>query len=204
MNIKKLSEGILGSNCYILYGKKECIVIDPGVRTEVIFNVTKENGLSVKAVIITHAHYDHVVYLDELREKTKAPLYTSLEESEALTDPFSNASVLFGSGKVFQKADRLLKDGDVIELEDESLEILHTPGHTDGSICVKGQGFVITGDTLFYMSIGRTDLGRGDYEAILRSIKTKLYSLPEDTVVYPGHGANSTIGREKAGNPFTY
>ena len=143
MNIKKLSEGILGSNCYILYGKKECIVIDPGVRTEVIFNVTKENGLSVKAVIITHAHYDHVVYLDELREKTKAPLYTSLEESEALTDPFSNASVLFGSGRYF-KSGPFVKGRGCNRVGRRIVGNSSYAGHTDGSICIKGQGFVIT------------------------------------------------------------
>lgn len=204
MFVKKLPDGLLGSNCYILYDKGECVIIDPGVQPDIIMNMIKQNQLTVKAILITHAHYDHICHIDELREKTLAAVHASKEESQALTDSFANASVLFGSGKKYQKADGILKDGDVFSVGDAQLEILHTPGHTDGGICIKGDGFVITGDTLFYMSIGRTDLGRGDSEEILHSIKTKLYTLPEDTVVHPGHGSSSTIGHEKKNNPFTY
>lgn len=204
MFVKKLPNGLLGSNTYIIHNKKECVVVDPGTPTQIITDAVEKEGLKVIAIFITHAHYDHVCHIQNLKEKTSARVYATEQESEALADKYANASVLFGSGKDYGKADCLVKDGDVFQLGEEQLVILHTPGHTDGGICIKGEGFVITGDTLFYLSVGRSDLGRGDHEQLMSSIKNKLYELPDDTIVYPGHGSNSTIGFEKANNSFTY
>lgn len=203
MFVKKISDGLLGSNTYIVHNKTECIVVDPGTPPKTVMNAVEKEGLKVIAIFITHAHYDHVCHIKGLKEATSAPVYATMEESSALTDKYGNASILFGSGKSYDKADCIVRDGDLFSIGEETLEILHTPGHTDGGICIKGDGFVITGDTLFYMSVGRSDLGRGDHEELFSSIKNKLYTLPEETIVYPGHGSNTTIGFEKANNPYT-
>lgn len=204
MFFKKIPEGVLGSNCYIIGENSECVIIDPGVEPEIITKVISDEKLTVKAIIITHAHFDHILYIDELKRLVEANVYASYEESEALSDSMGNGSLLFGSGQVFQKADHILKDGDKLNIGGLTLQVIGTPGHTDGGISIKGDDFVVTGDTLFHMSVGRTDLGRGDTEQLMTSIKDKLYTLADDTVVYPGHGTNSTIGFEKKNNPFTW
>ena len=203
MFFKRIAGGMLGSNCYIIGSNNLCAVIDPGVDVETVIKITDRSELNIKAIIITHAHYDHICYIDKLREITKAPVYAHSDESEALADSMANGSLLFGSGEKYRKADIFLKDKDILNIGDLKLEIIHTPGHTTGGICIKTNDFILTGDTLFRMSIGRTDLGRGDYDPIVHSIKSKLYILPAETVVYPGHGTSSTIGHEKKNNPYT-
>lgn len=202
MFLKRLTTGMLGSNCYILADGGECAVIDPGAGIDEIMGVIDKENLKVKYIILTHAHIDHMISVDELRNRTGAKLLLHEKEVRALKSSFYNGSLLFGLKNIFNAADEVLKDGDVLEVGSLKLEIIHTPGHTSGGICIKVRNVVFTGDTLFRMSVGRTDLGDGVNEHLMDSLKNKLMKLEDDTVVYPGHGTSSTIGYEKENNPF--
>ncbi len=202
MKISRIMTGLVDSNVYILGDAGEAVLIDAGVTTGEIEKVLKEEALALKYIILTHAHFDHVAYVDELRDRTGAKVLVHEKDAGALTDPYYNGSVMFGKSRVFKPADVLLKDGDVIEFGGTKLEVIHTPGHTSGGICIKSDNTVFTGDTLFRLSIGRSDLGDGDGDLLIASIKTKLMPLADDTVVYPGHGAASAIGFERKNNYF--
>lgn len=194
--------GMFASNCYIIGEGSEGVVIDSGADAAEIAEAVDELKLKIKYIILTHAHIDHIVSVDELRSTLGAKVLLHEKEARALADPFYNGSVLFGLKKVFKVADGVLKDGDVMEAGGLKLEIIHTPGHTSGGICIKAGDNVFTGDTLFMMSIGRTDLGDGDQEQLMDSIRNKLMLLKDETKVYPGHGTSTTIGYERENNPF--
>lgn len=202
MVLKRLATGMLASNCYIIGEGGEGAVIDPGAGVEEIMEAVGAENLKIKYIILTHAHIDHIISLDGLRKRLEAKALLHEKEARALSDPFYNGSGLFGLKKVFSEADGVLKDGDIVEIGGMKLEIIHTPGHTSGGICIKAGANVFTGDTLFRMSIGRSDLGDGDQEQLMDSIRNRLMKLPDDTVVYPGHGTTSTIGYERIHNPF--
>lgn len=202
MILKRIPTGMFGSNCYILGDGGEGAVIDPGVDTGEIMEVVDEAGLAVKYIILTHAHIDHICSVDELRDRTGAKVLVHEADAPSLPDSWLNGSAMFGLRRTFREADVLLKDGDIVNLGGLKLQIIHTPGHTPGSICINVENIVLTGDTLFRMSIGRTDLGNGDQDALIRSITGKLFNLGDDTVIYPGHYTSSTIGYEKRHNPF--
>lgn len=187
MIFKKLEVGMYMSNCYILGSEstREGLVIDPGDQAKDILNNIESLGLNIKLILLTHGHIDHIGAVAQVKEATRAQVAIHASDSAALSRP-----------------DRLLNDGDMIDLADIHLKVLHTPGHTSGSVCFLGDGIVFTGDTLFYMSVGRTDLGGGNQRLLIKSINKKLMTLPEKTVAYPGHGPETTIKREKSGNPF--
>lgn len=200
MIIRRLMTGMFESNSYILGDGSEGAVIDAGVDADEIIEVLNQEKLNLKYIILTHAHIDHIASLDELREITGALVLIHEKENKALASPKYNGSGLFGQQRQFKAADRLLKDGDVIELGSEKLTVIHTPGHTSGGICIKAGNAVFTGDTLFRLSVGRTDLGDGNFEVLIDSIMNKLMTLDDDTIVYPGHGPESTIGFERKNN----
>lgn len=202
MILKRLPTGMLDSNCYIIGNNNEGVIIDPGANSEDILEMIKQAGLNIKYIILTHAHVDHIVSVDEIRYKLKAKVLIHQDDAESLSNPLHNGSNLFGIRKTFDPADVLLKDKDKIDLAGLKLEIIHTPGHTPGGICIKIDDNLFSGDTLFRMSIGRTDLGDGDYDNLMDSIKNKLMSLDDKVVVYPGHGTATTIGYERKYNPF--
>lgn len=202
MILKRLPTGMLASNCYILGDKNEGIIIDPGANRGDILEMVKRTGFKIKYIILTHSHIDHIISVDEIRYKLNAKVLIHEAEGEFLSDPMKNGSVLFGVRETFSPADVLLKDGDVVNLEGLKLKIIHTPGHTPGGICIKVDDNLFTGDTLFNMSIGRTDLGDGDYDDLINSIKNKIMVLNDKIVVYPGHGTATTIGYERKHNPF--
>lgn len=163
----------------------------------------KNDRLKVQYIILTHSHIDHILYMDELREITGAPVLIHSAEADCTANRWMNGAAIFGVDKQNGRPDRTVKDGEVLKLGASGLlEIIHTPGHSPGGICIKVGNAVMTGDTLFQSSIGRTDIGNGDINTLLDSIRNKLFTLSEDTVVYPGHGATTTIGREIAGNPY--
>jgi hydroxyacylglutathione hydrolase len=204
MVLIRLIVGPLQVNCYILADEKtkEAVVIDPGDDADDILKIIREKDFNVKYIINTHAHFDHVGANKALKEATGAELL--LHEADApVLATVSNQSRSFGlSPVVSPPADRYVKHGDVVTAGEVSLKILHTPGHTPGGISLREEGMVFTGDSLFAGSIGRTDFPGGDLLTLLRSIKTNLMVLPDETKVFSGHGPASTIGDERRENPF--
>ncbi len=198
--VDTLEVGPLGANCYIIthVPSKDTCLIDPGGEPGRIKDFIKKNGLKPKFIINTHGHGDHILGNGYFG----IPIYIHRLEKDFLTDPSLNLSGAFGASIKTPEASKLLEDGEKVYLNDLELEILHTPGHTPGGISIKLDGVVFTGDTLFAGSVGRTDLPDGDGEVLLGSIRKKLFTLDDDTVVYPGHGQESTIGIEKESNPF--
>jgi glyoxylase-like metal-dependent hydrolase (beta-lactamase superfamily II) len=204
MILIRLVVGPLQVNCFILADDKtrEAVVIDPGDDAGDILKIIGEKGLKVRYIVNTHAHFDHVGANTAIKEATGAELL--LHEADApVLATVSHQSRSFGMNPVSSPAaDRLLKHGDIIAAGEVSLKVLHTPGHTPGGISLLEQGMVFTGDALFAGSIGRTDFPGGDLMTLLRSIKTRLMTLPDDTKVFSGHGPESTIGEERRENPF--
>jgi glyoxylase-like metal-dependent hydrolase (beta-lactamase superfamily II) len=204
MILIRLVVGPLQVNCFILADDKtrEAVVIDPGDDASDILKIIGEKGLKVRYIVNTHAHFDHVGANTAIKEATGAELL--LHEADApVLATVSHQSRSFGMNPVSSPAaDRLLKHGDIIAAGEISLKVLHTPGHTPGGISLLEQGMVFTGDALFAGSIGRTDFPGGDLMTLLRSIKTRLMTLPDDTKVFSGHGPESTIGEERRENPF--
>ena len=198
--LKGFVVGPLAVNAYLLAdtATKEACLIDPGADDRKIRDFVKKNGFDLKFIINTHGHGDHI----GSNGSFGIPIYIHSLDKDFLLDPDKNLSRIFMFGITSPAASRLLKDGDTVELGSLKLKVLHTPGHTPGSISLVLDGIAFTGDTLFKGSVGRTDLDYGDEEALLKSIKNKLLVLPDDTVIYPGHGDSSTIGEERESNPF--
>ncbi|SHJ23843.1 MBL fold metallo-hydrolase [Lutispora thermophila] len=204
MNFKRLPLGIYQANCYIIWdeGSKKAAVIDPGGDFEELNEFVESNQLSVQYVLLTHGHGDHIGAVAQTREKYKAEVMIHKDDYDMLKNKNKNYSNQMGYKDIELEADKKLEDGDVINLGSIKMEIIHTPGHTKGSICIKYDNIVFSGDTLFAGSIGRTDLGGGSFEDIIDSITNKLLTLPDNTEIYPGHGPSTTIGVEKKSNPF--
>jgi glyoxylase-like metal-dependent hydrolase (beta-lactamase superfamily II) len=203
VNIEKLELGPFASNCYIVGAEsnKEGIIIDPGAEADKILETVEGLGLEVKLIVLTHAHIDHIGALKEVKEATDAEVAIHADDVESLQRRPSGA--MFGfSYPPPPPPDRLLKGGDSIDIGGLHFLVLHTPGHSPGSICLLGEGVVFSGDTLFNFGIGRFDLSGGDGRQLMNSIHTKLMVLPDSTVVYPGHGPETTIGTERQWNPF--
>lgn len=201
-----LPVGMLQCNCSIFGDEqsREAIVIDPGDNIDQILLLLAKHGLKVKAIVITHAHIDHIGGAAKLKSVTGAPVYMNASDQELYDNLDMQAGWLGMKPPEKTSIDSEVKDGDTLALGDAVFHILHTPGHTQGSISlwIPEQNKLIAGDTLFRDSIGRTDLPGGDGRQILRSIHDQLLPLPENAVVVPGHGENTTIGREKDRNPF--
>lgn len=206
MEIKRLVLGELGTNCYIVYDEfsKEAAVFDPADNAEKILNEINSLNLSLKYIIITHAHYDHIAALDKLKSDTGASICAGEEDKAALNDAYISLSIHFGKSAPISKADITINDKSTLMLGGETVRFLHTPGHTKGSICAVFDSFVISGDTLFLESVGRCDFPGGSMHEIVHSIKEKLFLLPDDTKVYPGHGDATSIGHEKKNNPYVW
>jgi len=198
--IKKIIVGPLESNCYLFGDEatKEIFVIDPGGDYREIKSVIDKNGMKPKAVINTHGHGDHI----GANKEFGIPVWIHRLDADFLMDPSKNLSGAFGFLLKTKTASRLVEDGDILNIGKYSLEVIHTPGHTPGSICLKAESVIFTGDTLFCEGIGRTDFPYGSEKDIMRSIKEKLFTLDDSYIIYPGHGPDSTIGNEKANNPY--
>jgi glyoxylase-like metal-dependent hydrolase (beta-lactamase superfamily II) len=201
-----LPVGMLGCNCSVFGDEqtREALVVDPGDEIPRILEVVARHGLTVKAIVVTHAHIDHIGGAQKLKRSTGAPVYMNLNDT-ALKDMMEiQAGWLGTETPETVSIDAPARDGDRLLVGATEFHILYTPGHTQGSISlwIPGEGKLVAGDTLFRDSIGRTDLPGGDGRQILHSIHDKLLPLPEETVVIPGHGEMTTIGREKRFNPF--
>ncbi len=197
---------MLQCNCSVFGDEKsrEALVVDPGDDIARVLEVVKRHGLTVKAIVITHAHIDHIGGAQKLKRATGAPVYMNPDDAE-LQEMLEVQAGWLGMRPPEQvEIDAPAKDGDKLVVGATEFHVLHTPGHTQGSISlwIPSEGKLVAGDTLFRDSIGRTDLPGGDGRQILRSIRDKLLPLPDDTMVIPGHGENTTIGREKQFNYF--
>lgn len=201
MYLKIIPKGMLESNCYILGANGEAAVIDPGADVREISKVLEEQRLTLKYIILTHAHIDHILNVDELKEACGSQVVIHKEDAPLLANPILNGSLLFGSNKVFQNADLELKDLDTLMLGNSQFLFLHTPGHTPGGMCIRIDNSLFTGDTLFRRSIGRTDLGAGNPQTLTKSLR-RLITLEDTLQIYPGHGPSSTIAYEKHHNPY--
>lgn len=180
----------------------QTLLIDPGLESEAIYEVIREEGLEVCGIVNTHGHFDHVCANAFFKAKTGAPILIH-ESDVAMMRQAGQQALAFGfQVPTLPPPDRVLFEGDDVLVGESRLRVLHTPGHTPGGICLYTEGLAFVGDTLFAGSIGRTDFGGGSLEVLLASIRKKLLSLPDETVVYPGHGPVSTIGEERAHNPF--
>ncbi len=204
MKIFVLEVGQLGTNCYIAVNDKDnrAVIIDPGADANSILSAVEKEDLKVEAILVTHGHSDHIQAVAAVREATKAPVMISQEDADMLTDARRNLSMFMGADIKMRPADRLLKDGDVIEAAGLTFDVLSTPGHTKGGVCFRCGDIVFCGDTIFCESIGRTDFPGGSYKQLLESIKTKLLALPEQTKLLPGHGPATDVGWERRKNPF--
>jgi len=204
MQVRSLAVGPLMTNCFVAWdeGSKEAVVVDPGGDAERILGVVAQEGLAVRYIVDTHGHADHILANAPVHEATGAPVCIHELDGPLLTDAYANLSAWAGFPYRARPADRLLREGDEISLGELTLRVLHTPGHTPGGISLVGPGGVFSGDCLFEGSIGRTDFPGGNARELLVSIKDKLLALPDDTVVYCGHGPETTIGAERASNPF--
>ncbi len=200
---QRLSKGLLGSNTYLVWTpEKEAAVIDAGNAPAAVEQVVREQNLRVRYLLLTHVHFDHIYYLEELRRQYQdAVVVCHAADQNAFGDASANASLLFGSAHTFSPADLLVQEGSLLPLGNRQLRIVSTPGHTPGSICIQADAFLFTGDTLFYDGFGRTDLGMGDVRAMKESIG-RLYQMDPALTVLPGHGTATTIGRESASNPY--
>ncbi len=202
--IEAIPVGPLMTNCCILGCKKtkKAIVIDPGGDFEIIKNRIRDNGLVPEFVVNTHAHIDHIGAIGDIKKEYGIKFGLSEKDLPVLDSAPQTASLFNLDNIIVPRVDFYLKEGDVVEAGNLKLKVIETPGHTKGSICFHGDGFLIAGDTLFKNSIGRTDLPGGSYEEIFHSITKKLLVLDDTTVVYPGHGETTTIAEEKLFNPF--
>jgi hydroxyacylglutathione hydrolase len=207
MFLKQFEVGNFAVFAYLLGedGGEAGLVIDPAGEVDQIISVAKQHKITIQYILNTHAHVDHVLGNEEMKKKTGAKIIIHETDAPALTRIPMSMLMMFG-GKPSPPADQTVKDGDLIQAGKLALKVLHTPGHSPGAICLHGDGVVFTGDTLFVGGVGRTDLPGGSWPLMLKSIQTKLLTLPGDTIVYPGHnyGASptSTINNELFTNPF--
>lgn len=205
MRLKLFVSPDMGENCYFIIDEatKETIIIDPGAMADKLCGVVDNNQLIVKAICLTHAHFDHAGAAEILKEHTNAPIFIGEGEEVVASSPSYNLSAMW-SKPFTVPYDRVLNDGEEVEFGSLTFKVISTPGHTPGGCCYyfEKEGVLFSGDTLFYMSVGRTDFPGGESDALVDSIRNKLFLLPANTEVYTGHGQQTNIGYEMDNNGF--
>lgn len=204
MIIERLVVGMLQCNCYLVGCEDTMvgIVIDPGGDAPAVLDRVEQLGLNIKYILNTHGHIDHIAANRPVKEATGAQIAIHRDDAQWLITDQGDYARMLGVLSPGPPADVLLDEGDEVEFGNESLQVIHTPGHSPGGISLVGDGLVFCGDTLFAMGVGRVDLPGGSWETLTHSIKTRLFSMPDDTTVYTGHGSPTTVGREKGFNPW--
>jgi hydroxyacylglutathione hydrolase len=204
MKVTTIVVGALETNCYLVCcgETSECAIVDPGAEAERIFPEIYDGELKPIVIINTHGHIDHVGANRDMKDKFHVPLCIHAADNPMLGKSQQLELSLFLGAKESPPADRFLNDEEEIKIGNGVLRVLHTPGHSPGSISLRGDGFLLSGDTLFYEGVGRTDLPGGSQKQLEQSIREKIMTLPDATVVYPGHGPHTTVGQERESNPF--
>ena len=204
MKYETLSVGVLETNCYLVYCPEtlECAVVDPGAEAERIFRLIAEKGLKPRVLLNTHGHVDHIGANKDIKERFDIPLYIHSADSAMLERVHQTEMAFFLGAKDSPPPDHFLKDGDKLKIGKSFLRVIHTPGHSPGSVSFLGDGFLLSGDTLFFGGVGRTDLPGGSWQEMESSIKNKILTMPDEMLVLPGHGPSTTVGQEKRSNPF--
>lgn len=204
MKYEMIVVGALETNCYLVYCEetRESAVVDPGGDPEKIIRKISELGLKPVILIDTHGHVDHVGANKDIKEKYDIPLCIHSADSKMLDNIIASAMGLFLGAKKSPNPDKFCEEGEKIPIGNSHLEIIHTPGHSPGSISLSGDGFLLSGDLLFCGGVGRTDLPGGSWSVLEDSIRNKIFNFPDDTIVLPGHGPATTVGQEKMANPF--
>lgn len=204
MKIVNIPTPYPASNCFLCWDEisRLAVLIDPPAVLDKIDDVVRQNGLTIERVLLSHGHFDHIFGADAVRDKYGVPLAVHEADADMLTDPMKNASILFfRESHTYRPAEILLRDGDEISLGESVIRVMHTPGHTPGSVCFAMGKDSLTGDTLFRGSIGRTDLPGGDWPT-MRETLTRLSEWPDNVRIYPGHGDPSDMAYEKKHNPY--
>lgn len=203
--VERIVVGVLQTNCYVLgdSDSEEAVIIDAGDDAELISHYVNKQELKPKAILATHCHFDHILGVKELRKIFPVPFYIHREDLLLLESMQESARSFLGLElPPPEKPEGFVGEGDFIEMGNQRIKILHTPGHSPGGVSFVTEDSVFTGDALFFGSIGRTDGPGGSFETLVASITKKLFTLPDETIVYPGHGPKTSIGVEKRANPF--
>lgn len=205
MKVEKFVTGIISTNCYLAINEetKQAVVIDPAACPSYLMSHIKSEGLKVEAILLTHGHFDHIMGIDGFLSEFDVPVYVHEDDADAMEDPVLNQSSTYTSGYTFGKA-RYLRDRQTLEQAGYTFQVIHTPGHTKGGCCyyVASEDVLFSGDTLFQNSVGRTDFVNSSTSDLVHSVREKLFLLPDDTIVYPGHMGETKIGHEKKYNPY--
>ena len=206
MKTEKFVVGFMETNCYLLVQEstKECLIVDPGVQSDKLLDHIKKEQYHPVAILLTHGHFDHIGGVDYFRKEFEIPVYACEKEQSVLEDSLRNVSAYYGGSSCVVKNVHYLKDKETIELAGIKIEVITTPGHTCGGCCyyLPEEHVLFSGDTLFCQSIGRSDFPTGNEAQLVASVRDRLFVLPDDTAVYPGHMEETSIGFEKENNPF--
>ncbi len=204
MKFESVVVGPLETNCYIVYcpETRECAVVDPGAEASKIFRLVASNSLHPVTLLNTHGHIDHIGANREIKEKFDIPLCIHRDDEPILKNVLQSELSFFLGAQESPPPDQYLEEGETIKIGKFSLRVIHTPGHSPGSVSFLGDGFLLSGDTLFFGGVGRTDLPGGSWPELVNSIKTKILTMPDEMPLLPGHGPFTSVGQEKRSNPF--
>lgn len=204
MKFETIIVGVLETNCYLVYCSETlaCAVVDPGAEPHKILHLIKRKALNPVVILNTHGHVDHIGANKDIKERFNIPLCIHRSDKYMLENVHQSEMSFFLEAKESPSPDRYLEDGERIQIGKSFLQVIHTPGHSPGSVSFLGDGFLLSGDTLFYGGVGRTDFPGGSWQELEYSIKNKILTMPDETIILPGHGPSTSVGQEKRSNPF--